>query len=203
MELPRGESGAGSRHEPGAERDAGTGTAARESLARIFVALAAGNPDALEALYEAAAGRIYGLALWRTGSVEDASDVVQDVFLRVVEARDRLGGVEEPLAWLLGLAHHVAVDVARRTKRRATVPLDGVAFLAAAGRDHSSAIDAARVSRLLEQLPAAQRDAIYLRHFEECSFAGIGRITGVPTFTAASRYRLGIGRLRRLLERRP
>jgi DNA-directed RNA polymerase specialized sigma24 family protein len=42
-----------------------------------------------------------------------------------------------------------------------------------------------------------------MRHFEECTFARIGRITGVPTFTAASRYRLGIGRLRRLLERRP
>lgn len=181
----------------------GTGIAARESLVRIFAALATGDPDALEALYEAAAGRIYGLALWRTGSVEDASDVVQDVFLRVVEARDRLGGVKEPLPWLLGLTHHVAIDVARRSKRRATVPLDGVAFLAAAERDHASTIDAARVSRLLEQLPVAQRDAIYLRHFEECTFAGIGRITGVPAFTAASRYRLGIGRLRRLLERGP
>lgn len=203
MELPGGEPQVGTTGEPGVERDAGTGTALRESLVRIFFALAAGDPDALEALYEAAAGRIYGLALWRTGSVEDASDVVQDVFLRVVEARDRLGGVKEPLPWLLGLAHHVAVDVARRSKRRATVPLDGVAFLAAAERDHATPIDAARVSRLLEQLPAAQRDAIYLRHFEECTFAGIGRITGVPTFTAASRYRLGIERLRRLLERRP
>lgn len=202
MELPRGEPGAGSTSEPGRKRDAGAGAAARESLVRIFVALAAGDPDALEAPYAATADRMYGLALWRTGSVQDASDVVQDVFLRVVEARDRLGGVKEPFPWLLGLSHQVAVDVARRSQRRATVPLDDVVFLAEAERDHATPIDAARVSRLLEQLPAAQRDAIYLRHFEECTFAGIGRITGVPAFTAASRHRLGIGRLRRLLERR-
>lgn len=176
--------------------------ASRNALKASFAALAAGEPDALDALYAAAADRIYGLALWRTGSVEDASDVVQEVFLRVVEARDRLGRVAEPFPWLLGLAHHAAVDVVRRSKRRATVPLDGVPFLAAAERNDASPIDAARVSRLLGRLPAAQRDAIYLRHFEECTFARIARITGVPVFTAASRYRLGIGKLRRLLEGR-
>ncbi len=187
----------------GSEESTAAGTALRETLEKAFSALSAGDPDALEALYDAAADRIYGLALWRTGSAEDASDVVQEVFLRIVEARSRLGSVKEPFPWLLGLAHHVAIDVARRSKRRATVPLDGVPFLAAAERDHASPIDAARVSRLLARLPAAQRDAIYLRHFEECTFARIGRITGVPAFTAASRYRLGIGKLRRLLEGRP
>ncbi|HYN43329.1 MAG TPA: RNA polymerase sigma factor [Thermoanaerobaculia bacterium] len=178
------------------------GTALRETLGKAFSALSAGDPDALEALYDATADRIYGLALWRTGSAEDASDVVQEVFLRIVEARSRLGSVKEPFPWLLGLAHHVAIDVARRSKRRATVPLDGVPFLAAAEHDHASPIDAARVTSLLALLPAAQRDAIYLRHFEECTFARIGRITGVPAFTAASRYRLGIGKLRRFLEGR-
>ena len=37
-------------------------------------------------------------------------------------------------------------------------------------------------------------------HFAGCTFAEIGRITRVPTFTAASRYRLGIKKLRTLLE---
>jgi RNA polymerase sigma-70 factor (ECF subfamily) len=178
------------------------GTTLEETLVKAFSALSAGEPDALEALYEATADRIYGLALWRTGSAEDAGDVVQEVFLRIVEARSRLGSVKEPYPWLLGLAHHVAIDVARRSKRRATVPLDGVPFLATAERDHALAMDAAHASHLLARLPAAQRDAIYLRHFEECTFAKIGRITGVPAFTAASRYRLGIGKLRRFLEGR-
>ena len=53
--------------------------------------------------------------------------------------------------------------------------------------------------RMINQLPPAQREAIYLRHFAGCSFAEIGRATGVPTFTAASRYRLGLQRLRRLV----
>ena len=65
--------------------------------------------------------------------------------------------------------------------------------------DPGTAADAARASRLLLGLPPAQREAVYLRHFAGLSVAEVGDVTGVPTFTAASRYRLGIGRLRKLM----
>ena len=175
----------------------------RERLRGLFAAIAAGEPDAVESLYEAVSDRLYGLALWRTGSREDAGDVVQEVFLRVVASRGRLGAVSEPFPWLLGLAHHVAVDVARRTRQRPTVPLEEAPLLVEAEADAGRPVDAARASRLLAHLPAAQRDAVYLRHFADCTFAAIGRITGVPVFTAASRYRLGLGKLRRLMEGAP
>jgi RNA polymerase sigma-70 factor (ECF subfamily) len=165
----------------------------------LFARLAAGDSSALEPLYRASARSIFGLALWRTGSVEDASDVVQEVFLRLAQGYRRLGKVKDARSWLLGVAHHVAVDSARRRKRRVSESLDEVPYLAAPETDDARAIDAARASRLLAHLPPAQRNVIYLRHFADCTFAVIGDITGVPTFTAASRYRLGIERLRRLM----
>ncbi len=168
----------------------------------LFARLAAGDSSALEPLYRAAARSIFGLALWRTGSVEDASDVVQEVFLRLAQRHRRLGKIDDPRSWLLGVAHHVAVDVARSKKRRATEPLDEAPFVAAPETDDGRAIDAARASELLTKLPPAQRDVIFLRHFADCTFAVIGDITGVPTFTAASRYRLGIERLRHLMEKK-
>jgi len=112
----------------------------------LFARLAAGDSSALEPLYRASARSVFGLALWRTGSVEDASDVVQEVFLRLAQRHRRLGKVEDPRSWLLGVAHHVAIDVARRRKRRATEPLDEVAFLAAPETDHVRGIDAARAA---------------------------------------------------------
>ena len=60
-------------------------------------------------------------------------------------------------------------------------------------------MDADRATAALSQLPTAQREAVYLHHFAGLAFREIGRVTGVPTFTAASRYRLGIARLRRAL----
>ena len=167
---------------------------------RAFEGIARGEESALAALYDLAARPIFGLALWRTGSVDDASDVVQEVFVKVAAERDRLAQVGRPRAWLLGLAHHAAVDVTRRRARRAEESLDAAPLLVAHGGERELQLDAQRASRLLLSLSPGQRDAVYLRHFEELSFAEIGRITGVPLFTAASRYRLGMRKLRRLMD---
>jgi RNA polymerase sigma-70 factor (ECF subfamily) len=171
--------------------------------AELFGAIASGNQDALTELYDAASAAIFGLALWRTGSPDEAGDVVQDVFLRLIELRDTLGGISRPRSWLLSVAHHRAVDSARRRRRRAATPIETIAYLVAPSGDPERSLDALRASRLLGALSAAQREAIYLHQFAGCTFREIARITRVPTFTAASRYRLGLRRLRTLMEGKP
>lgn len=175
-------------------------SAAPDGLLASFAALAAGDLGSLDELYDGCAADLFGLALWRTGCREDAADVVQEVFVRLARTRAELGKVRDPKGYLLGMAHRAAIDVVR--KRRRTVDLDDV-LLVGEDVDPAGAADASRVSGLLLGLPAEQREAVYLRHFAELSFAEIGSATGVPTFTAASRYRLGIGRLRRLLGVKP
>ena len=175
---------------------AGDPTAGRP-WGEIFLDLAEGNASALEEIYDAAAGRIFGLALWRTGSKEDARDVVQELFVRLAEQRARLRKVKNPRAWLLAVAHRIAVDVTRR--RRKSEPLENCRFVEPAPGDADRELDAGRASALLAGLPPAQREAVYLRHYADCTFAEIGQVTGVPTFTAASRYRLGIARLKEVM----
>jgi RNA polymerase sigma-70 factor (ECF subfamily) len=172
----------------------------RDEWRGIFSELAAGRAGALETLYEVASGRVFGLALWRTGSREDACDVVQDVFVRVAEQRNRLARVRDPESWLLTVAHRVAVDAVRRRERRRTEPLESCPFLQAPGDDAMRALDAERASALMTRLPSAQREAIYLHHYAGYSFSAVGKIVGVPTFTVASRCRLGLEKLRRLME---
>jgi RNA polymerase sigma-70 factor (ECF subfamily) len=165
----------------------------------LFEGVAEGKVTDLERLYELAAERLYGLALWHTRSREDARDVVQDVFVRLAEQRDRLRRVRQPRAWLLTVAHRRAVDIVRKRRKRGVEAIDAASLLVAPSDDPDRVIEAGRLSRLLVKLPRPQREAIYLRHFADCSFAEIGRIVGAPTFTAASRYRLGISSLRRLI----
>ena len=166
----------------------------------IFAALARGRVSALEDLYDEAAQTLYGLALWRTGSAEDAADVVQDVFVRVAEQGSRLAKVKNPRAWLLTVTRRAAIDLTRRRKRRRAEPIQDCAFLTADDDPVDRSVEATRASELLAGLPTAQRDVVYLRHFAWCSFAEIASIVGVPKFTAASRYRSGIARLRNLME---
>lgn len=174
-------------------------TAASEHLARLFEDLAAGRVSALDGIYDVCADEVYGLALWRTGTASDAADVVQEVFVRLAERGSRLGRIRNPRAYVRRMAYRASIDVHRKRRRRREEPIESCALLETPDRSPDSRLDAAHVSRLLARLPAVQRQTIYLRHFSCCSFAEIGRATGVPTFTAASRYRLGMRRLKRLI----
>jgi RNA polymerase sigma-70 factor (ECF subfamily) len=180
-------------------------TAWRALMQRIADA----EPGALEELYDLAARRLYGFALWSTGSAHDAADIVSEVFVRVVEQGPRLHRVRSPRAWLLTVTRRLAVDLARERRRRPTEPLEpatdvgDTTLLIAPLTDPDRALDASRASAMLARLPVGQRQVVFLRHHADCTYAAIGRILGIPTFTAASRYRLAIRRLRQLLEGAP
>jgi RNA polymerase sigma-70 factor (ECF subfamily) len=182
-----------------AEREVVVEGPTQRPLRALFADLAEGRAAALEGLYDALAGDVYGLALWRTASPEDAADVLQDVFVRLAQARPKLRRIRDPRAYVLRIAHRASIDVHRRRRRRAEEPLEDVHLVEKDSRASEVALDAERVSRRLRELPPEQREIVYLHLFAGCSFSEAARATGIPTFTAASRYRLALERLRRLL----
>ena len=163
-----------------------------DALGPIVARVAQGDPEALGPLYDALAPEIFAAALWRTGSRADAADVVQDVFVKIAASPSVLKNLQHPKRYVLTMAHRCAID--RTRGRRPDASLDD--SLLAPAIDADRTIDARRATEALHDLPDAQREAIYLHHFGGCSFREVAKITGVPTFTAASRYRLGIARLR-------
>jgi DNA-directed RNA polymerase specialized sigma24 family protein len=101
------------------------------------------------------------------------------------------------------MTHRAAVDVHRRRRRRGEEPLEHPDLIAGGGPVMDAKVDAGTASRHLLALAPEQRESIFLHLFAGCSFAEVGRATGVPTFTAASRYRRGMARLRRRMGVKP
>lgn len=172
----------------------------RREWLELFSRVTTGDEAALDRIFELSARTLYGLALWRTASVEDARDVVQDVFVRLAEHRRNLPAVRDPRSWLLAVTHRLAIDLTRRRKVRRASSLEEVALLSVDSDGAERSMDQSLATRLLLALPPNQRDAIYLHLFADLTFAAVGDVVGVPTFTAASRYRRGIRKLRRLME---
>lgn len=153
--------------------------------------------ELLAELYDRCAGELYGHALWRCGDASLADDVVQDVFVKIAGGSRRLARVRRPRRYLLTMVHRAAVDLYRR--RRRAEPTEAPPLAVPGSADGVDPVDAGRAARLLARLPAKQREVLYLRFYAELTFGEIGAVTGVSTFTAASRYRLGLRRLRRWL----
>jgi len=166
-------------------------------LAACLARVAGGDLGALGPIYDACAAEIFAVAHWRTGSQADAADCLQEVFVKLAGNPSIVAEIRHARRYLLGMAHRAAVDRVRA--RRHAAPLGDAPILESRSLDPGREVDAARVASLLGRIPAAQREAIYLRHFAELSFREVGRVTGVPTFTAATRYRLGIAKLRALM----
>ena len=162
-----------------------------ESLRSLFERLSQGDLQSLEPLYGELAPKIYGLALWRTGSPADAADVVQEVFVRLAARAKQLGSVRNPRTYVFKMAHHASTDLFRM--RRRETPPDEALVISVSPRNTEYTV---RLNELLKQLPADQREAVYLRHIVGLSFREISTATGVTLFTAASRCRLAIRKLR-------
>ena len=169
--------------------------------AECFARLVRGDRSALGDLYDMHAASLFrhGLALTRRAG--EAEDLVQAVFLKLATTGAPLLAVRKPANYLHRILHAAWID-SQRTPAAAIETAIGASqeFIAwESGPQMESTID---VTRALSTLPAAQRQAVQLHLIEGFSFREAGRIAGVSMFTAASRYRLALERLRSVLGKR-
>ena len=81
----------------------------------LVAAVARGDPRALEVVYERHSRGVYSLALRLLGDGAAAEEVVQETFLKLWRQPDAFQPSRGRLfTWLLGVAHHRAVDLLRR-----------------------------------------------------------------------------------------
>jgi RNA polymerase sigma-70 factor, ECF subfamily len=158
--------------------------------------LAAGQREALGELYDRHAVSLYRHAMVLAGRRADAEDLMQTVFVKVATTGAALLAVRSPAGYLHRILHTTWIDGERR---KATAARSAERISEADQWRTDSAADAIDLSRALESLPVLEREAIVLHLVDGFSFREIGRLTGVSLFTAAGRYRVGIGRMRQKL----
>jgi RNA polymerase sigma-70 factor (ECF subfamily) len=145
---------------------------------------------------------VYNAALWILHRTEDASDVTQNVFLKLVERSDDYDPCYRFFSWLYRIAVNDALDLLRRRGREAELDEDPD-VPDADGRDpmsqlgHHEMIRAVR--RGVARLSVNDRVVVTLRHFAECSYEEIGAILDLDEKTVKSRLFEARRRLRRLL----
>ena len=153
----------------------------------------AGSPEALNLVYERAAGRLLAFIRLRLGrdlrSRLESRDILQATLLKSFQRLGDLRGndTQSLMAWLTRIAEHEIRDCAdyqHRQRRDAAreVALDDEAPVSAITRSALSRVildeEALRLEAAIESLSADHRDVILMRKFEELSFAEIAARTG-------------------------
>ena len=149
---------------------------------------------------------LYRVAYSVTRNTADAEDVVQETFLRVLRHRDKLAEVRDHRVWLVRIAWNLVLDRKRRAKTRPqSDDFEEVARVLpakelSAERTVITAQRYALILRLIDTLPARERETILLSAVQELSTVEIALILKTTESTIRSRLYRARHALAALLE---
>jgi RNA polymerase sigma factor (sigma-70 family) len=158
--------------------------------------------------------RLRAFIRFRVADIEDAEDILQDVFFELVEAARLMKPIEHASAWLFAVARNRITDLFR--KRRPEVSLDAPAPVDGEGalsfEDLLPSIDEGpeaayargvlldELDAALDELPEEQRDVFVAHELEGRSFKDLAAESGLSVNTLLSRKHYAVLRLRRRLQ---
>jgi len=157
-----------------------------------------------EALVDAFLDRLVRYAHSRLGSLQDAEDVVQEVFVRSFADRSQRKKITKVGPYLYRSVANACTDVLRKRGSGIVVRDEiGVDEMLDHGASPSNAVEAAdevrRAERILGQLPHAQAEVVRLRAVEGLRLNEIADVVGCSPNTVSSRLRYGFRKLRSLV----
>jgi len=166
-------------------------TAADDPGAAWMLAWQRGDGAAFERLVGAYSGVVYALLTRFLGPCEGRDDLVQEVFLRVLRARDRYSPTARFTTWLYRIVFNLAVNTTERSREHTSLEAQGPhgerqRLLLEVVDDGAPAPDAdlaraelvAAVRAAIAALPENQRMALVLAKYHDLPYAEIAEVLG-------------------------
>jgi RNA polymerase sigma factor (sigma-70 family) len=170
---------------------------------QLMLAYGAGDVAAFERLYQRHRGKLYRfLARQLRGNGALTDEMFQDVWQRVIAAREHWKPEALFATWLYRIAHNRLADHWRALQHRPAAPGDADERLErlpdhdTPERQLTEFEERRRLQLALDELPEDQRIVVLLRLEQELTLEEIGEVTGVGRETVKSRLRYAMDKLR-------
>ena len=172
----------------------------------LMLAYRDGDAHAFEQLYLKHKGGLYRYFLRKCGNASIAEELFQDVWMKLINAREHYEVKAKFSTWLYQLAHNHFIDHYRKHSISASMNQnfqDDELENIPAGNNQQPEQQAEfqqqmeTMLQLISELPDEQREAFLLREEAGMSLAEIAEVTGVNIETAKSRLRYAVNRLRK------
>lgn len=178
-----------------------------EELALSYVN---GNNKAFDLLLSRTQSKLFSYILFVVHDRDRADDVFQETFVKAIaklhEGRYTTSG--KFLAWLMRIAHNVIMDNYRENRSKGTVDVAGDNDLSNISSESllDSNIESeyvntqvlSDVKKMMNMLPTAQREVVFMRYYQNMAFKEIAEVTGVSINTSLGRMRYALLNMRRM-----
>lgn len=178
-----------------------------EELALLYIE---GDNHAFDLLLSRNEVKLFSYIMFVVHDEEVANDVFQETFVKVISRLQKRQYVTNGKfsAWCMRIAHNVMMDMYRENQSRRIIDPNDDNDLSNLGTDNvlaGNAEDAivnkqvlSDVKKMMNNLPATQREVVYMRFYQQLSFKEIAELTGVSINTSLGRMRYAILNLRRM-----
>ena len=181
-----------------------------EELAMAYIE---GNNRAFDLLLPRTQSKLFSYILFVVRDHDKAEDVFQETFVKVITKLNQRKYTTSGKfsAWLMRIAHNVIMDNYREQRAQNIVePTQGNDLSNISSKDlldtnvenrYVNEQVLSDVKKMMNQLPATQREVVYMRFYQEMSFKEIAETTGVSINTSLGRMRYALINLRRLADK--
>lgn len=178
-----------------------------EQLALLYIE---GDNSAFDELLNRTQEKLFTYIMFVVRDHDIADDIFQETFVKVITKLQHGQYTDSGkfMFWLTRIAHNVMMDWYRQQQSRHLVEPNAENDLQ--NLRTASVLDSFResemvneqvlrdVKRMMESLPAPQREVVYMRFYQQLSFKEIAELTGVSINTALGRMRYALINLRRM-----
>ena len=178
-----------------------------EALALLYVG---GNNKAFDELLNRTQSSLFAYIMFVVRNEDVANDIFQETFVKVITRlqEGRYTDSGKFSFWLTRIAHNAIMDWYRAQRSEHIVDLADENDLSKLKGEQ--VMDNFReselvneqlmddVRRMMEALPAAQREVVYMRFYQQLSFKEIAELTGVSINTSLGRMRYALMNLRKM-----
>jgi RNA polymerase sigma-70 factor (ECF subfamily) len=171
----------------------------------------AGDENALTILINRHQSKIYGFIYSKLSDRDISDDIFQDTFIKVIKTLKSNSYNEEGkfLPWVMRISHNLIIDHYRRNKKmpmyRETEEFSIFSIMSDNVPNIESQLITSQVEndlrKLIEELPAEQKEVLMMRMYQDLSFKEISETTGVSINTALGRMRYAIMNLRKVIDK--
>ncbi|WP_395050741.1 RNA polymerase sigma factor [Flavobacterium sp.] len=170
-----------------------------------------GDENALTLLINRHQSKIFGFIYSKISDRDISNDIFQDTFIKVIKTLKSKAYNEEGkfLPWVMRIAHNLIIDHYRKNKKmpmfRETEEFSIFSIMSDDSLTIENKIIREQVEidlkKLIEELPADQKEVLIMRMYQDMSFKEISEITGVSINTALGRMRYALMNMRKVIDK--
>ncbi len=167
-------------------------------LEEILAAIAHGDKEALQHLYQSTRTAVYGFALSILKNRHDAEDILQEVYIRIFHSSDSYRPEGKPMAWIFAITRNLALMRLREGRRYGELPEEAWAQIPAKDSGLSTE-DRMVLDAAMQGLADEERQIVMLHALTGMKHREIAEVMELALPTVLSKYHRAIKKMRHML----